>query len=171
MRRQGRIINVMLVALLAVFVLADTDAANGAEQGFRIVRGEGSVCASGNGIIQFHGSGSLYAKVEKGQMIISDETAVVQIRGEGTKHRLPNGWVLGQGFNGLIRLEGEDVFCQIIGKGVRALIEGEGIVMLAGKGVYRSPCDAAEEPWEYFDPEGVGIELGEYLAEPEELLE
>jgi hypothetical protein len=161
----------MLAALLALFVMADADVANSAGQGFRIIRGEGSVCAAGHGVVQFHGTGDLVARVEMGQLIVSDESAVVEIRGKGRKHTMPNGWVLYQGFNGKVHLRGEDVFGQLIGKGLRLKVEGEGIIMLMGRGAYRSPCDAPEEPWGYFNEEGVGVELGEYLSEPEELTE
>ena len=41
MRRQGRMICMTLVALMAVFAMADTDVANSAGKGFRIIRGEG----------------------------------------------------------------------------------------------------------------------------------
>ena len=171
MRRQGRMICMTLVALMAVFAMADTDVANSAGKGFRIIRGEGSVCAAGRGVVQFHGTGDLIAKIKMGQLIISDESAIVEIRGEGMKHTFPNGWVLYQGFNGWVHLRGEDLFGQIIGKGLRAQVEGEGIIMLTGRGAYRSPCDDPEEPWAYFSEKGVGVELGEYLAEPEEFLE
>lgn len=171
MKRQGSIICITLVALLAVFLMADTNVANSAQQGFRIIRGEGSVCAAGHGVAQFHGNGTLFAKVEMAQLLINDETAVVEIRGKGIKHTFPNGWVLYQGFNGWIHLEGEGLFGQIVGKGLRMKAEGQGVVMLMGRGVYRSPCDAAEEPWGYFDEDGIGVELGDYLGEPEELLE
>ena len=171
MRRQGKMICMTLVALMAVFVMADTDVANSAGQGFRIIRGEGSVCAAGHGVVQFHGTGDLIAKVQMGQLIVSDESAIVEIRGEGMKHTFPNGWVLYQGFNGWVHLRGEDLFGQIVGKGLRLKVEGKGIIMLMGRGAYRSPCDAPEEPWAYFDEEGVGVELGEYLADPEALLE
>ena len=49
--------------------------------------------------------------------------------------------------------------------------EGQGVIMLTGRGVYRSPCEAPEEPWGFFDEEGVAVDLGDYLAEPEEFLE
>jgi hypothetical protein len=162
---------VVLAALMAVFVMADTDAANGAGKGFRIIRGEGSVCAAGRGVLQFQGTGDLVAKVKMGQLIVSDEGAIVEIRGEGTKHTLPNGWVLYQGFNGWVQLRGEELFGQIMGKGLRLKVEGEGIIMLMGKGGYRSPCEATDEPVGYFNEKGVGVELGDYLAEPEEFLE
>ena len=69
MRRQGKIVCMMLVGLLALFAVADTDAANSAGQGFRIIRGEGSVCAAGHGVIQFHGTGDLVA--EAGESVIA----------------------------------------------------------------------------------------------------
>ena len=171
MRRQGKVVCMMLAGLLALFVMADTDTANSAGQGFRIIRGEGSVCAAGHGVIQFHGTGTLVAKIEAGQLIINDESAVVEIRGKGVKHTFPNGWVLYQGFDGWVHLRGEDMFGQLLGKGLRMWAEGEGVLMLMGRGVFRSPCDAPDEPWGTFDADGVAVELGEYLAEPEELTE
>lgn len=171
MKRQGKIVCMMLAGLLALFVMADTDVANSAGQGFKIIRGEGSVCAAGHGVVQFHGTGDLVAKIEAGQLIISDESAVVEIRGKGMKHTFPNGWVLYQGFDGWVHLRGEDIFGQIVGKGLRMKVEGHGVLMLMGRGVFRSPCDAPDEPWGYFDQDGVAVELGEYLAEPEELTE
>jgi hypothetical protein len=161
----------MLAGLLALFVMADTDVANSAGPGFKIIRGEGSVCAAGHGVVQFHGTGDLVAKIEAGQLIINDESAVIEIRGKGRKHTFPNGWVLYQGFDGWVHLRGEDLFGQIVGKGLRMKVEGEGVLMLMGRGVFRSPCDAPDEPWGYFDADGVAVELGEYLAEPEELTE
>ena len=140
-------------------------------KGFRIIRGEGSVCAAGRGVVQLHGTGDLVAKVKKGQLIISDESAIVEIRGEGRKLTLPNGWVLYQGFNGWVHLRGEDLFGQIMGKGLRVKVEGEGIIMLMGRGAYRSPCDAPDKPWRYFNEKGVGVELGESLIETEEFAE
>jgi hypothetical protein len=160
----------MLAGLLAIAATADTDVANSAGQGFRIVRGEGSVCAAGHGVVQFHGTGDLIARMEAGQLILSDESAVVEIRGRGMKHTMPNGWVLYQGFNGWVHLRGEDLFGQIVGKGLRMKVEGNGILMLMGRGAYRSPCEAPEQPWGYFDEDGVAVELGDYLLpEPEEL--
>lgn len=171
MRRQGRFISMMLVGVLALFVLADTDAADGAGQGFRIIRGEGSVCAAGNGVAQFHGTGTLMAKLRMGQIILNDETAVIEIRGKGIKHTFANGWVLYQGFNGWIHLEGEDLFGQILGKGLQMRSEGEGVILLTGRGAYRSPCDGPEGSWGVFDQDGLAVELGSYLNEPEELTE
>ncbi len=171
MRRQGRIVCMMLAGLLALFVVAGAGVANSAEQGFKIIRGEGSVCAAGHGVVQLHGTGDLVAQIAKGQLIVSDESAVVQIRGKGVKHRFPNGGVLYQGLEGVVHLRGEHLFAQIIGKGIRMKVEGDGIVMLMGRGAYRSPCDAPEEPWGFFDENGISVELGEYLSEPEELIE
>ena len=171
MRRQGRMICVTLVALMAVFAMGGTDPANSAGQGFKIIRGEGSVCAAGHGVVQFHGTGDLVAKIQAGQLIVSDESAIVEIRGEGVKHTFPNGWVLYQGFNGWVHLRGEDLFGQVLGKGLRLKVEGEGIIMLMGRGAYRSPCDATDEPVGSFNEKGVGVELGDYLDEPEEFLE
>jgi hypothetical protein len=171
MRFQGRTVCMMLVGLVALFVLADTDAADGAGKGFRIIRGEGSVCAAGNGLVQFHGTASLVAQVRKGQLIISDESAVVEIRGKGIKHTLPNGWVLYQGFNGSVHLEGENLFGQLMGKGVRMRAEGRGIIMLMGRGLYRSPCEGSEAQWGFINQEGVAVELGEYVVDSEELAE
>jgi len=171
MRFQGKTICMVLAGLVALFVLADTDAAIGAGQGFRIIRGEGSVCAAGNGMVQFHGTASLVAQVKRGQLIISDETAVVEIRGNGIKHTLPNGWVLYQGFNGSVHLEGEDLFGQIIGRGVRMKAEGRGIIMLVGRGLYRSPCEGSEAQWGFINQEGLAVELGDYMIGSEELTE
>lgn len=171
MSRQGSTVCVMVAFTLAFFVLADTDAADGVGPGFRIVRGEGSVCAAGSGIAQFHGTGSVVAHLAAGQLILSDETAVVEIKGKGLKHLFANGWVLYQGFDGWIHLEGEDVFAQIVGKDVRMKAEGEGVILLTGKGAYRSPCDASGEPFGFFGKEGIAIELGDYIAEPEELVQ
>ncbi len=171
MRRLGKITCITFVALMAVALMAHADVANSAEQGFRIIRGDGSVCAAGHGIAQFHGGGTLVARVEKGQLIINDESSVVEIRGKGVKHTFPNGWVLYQGFNGWVRLEGEDLFGQIVGKGLRMKAEGQGIMMLTGRGVYRAPCDGSDQPWGYFGREGIAIELGDYLGAPEDFLE
>jgi hypothetical protein len=161
----------VLVGFLALFVLADTDNAIGAGKGFRILRGEGSVCAAGNGIVQFHGTASLVAQVKKGQLIVSDETAVVEIRGNGTKHTLPNGWVLYQGFNGSVHLEGEELFAQIMGRGLRMKAEGQGIMMLVGRGLYRSPCEGSVAQWGFINQEGLAVELGDYMIGSEELAE
>jgi len=146
--------------MLALFALSDADMADGGE-GFKIVKGEGTICAAGNGAIQFHGSGNLAVKGRGGQLIISDESAVVMISGKGRKHVFPNGWVMYVGFNGKAQLEGEDMFGQIIGKGVRMKADGEGVMLLMGKGVYRVPCDAPESSWK-LTLDGVGIELNDY---------
>jgi hypothetical protein len=161
----------MLVGLMALFLAADTDTANAAGQGFRILRGEGSVCAAGTGLIQFHGSGTLVAEARGGQLIISDESAVVEIRGKGRKHTFANGWVLYQGFSGMVRLEGEDLFGQIVGKGLRMKSEGQGIIMLMGMGLYRSPCDGPEAQWGLFNRNGLAVELDDYLISSEDIAE
>jgi hypothetical protein len=166
-----KIICTMLVGLTALFVVADVHAADAVAQGFRLIRGEGSVCAAGNGVVQFHGSGTLVAEARGGQLILNDESAIVEIRGRGIKRVFPNGWVLYQGFNGTVRLEGEDLFGQIIGKGLRMKSEGQGVIMLMGMGLYRSPCDGPPTEWGFFRLEGQAIELGDYTIGSEEFAE
>ncbi len=165
MKRRANIL-AMVGAVLAIgFCLWGVEGALAEEDGSQIVRGQGSVCAAGHGVIQFHGSGTVIATVDAGQLILNDEDAVVEIRGDGIRHRFPNGWVLYQGFHGKVRLEGEDLFGQVIGKGLRMRAEGEGVMLLAGKGVYRSPCGgAAEVSWKFFNGDGLGVELGNFLS-------
>jgi hypothetical protein len=158
---QRKIVCLALTCLMALFVLSDVQPAQG-DEGFKLVRGEGSICASGHGAIQFHGNGTLAARVRGGQLIINDESAVVSITGNGKKHVFPNGWVMYIGYEGKVRLEGEDIFGQIIGKGLRMKARGEGVMLLMGKGVYRSPCKGSEEAWEYVDNKGRGIDLNDY---------
>lgn len=149
------------MCLLAAFVLYDVHSVQGA-QGFKLVKGEGSICAAGNGAIQFHGTGELTAKARGGQLIINDESAVISIEGKGRKYVMANGWVMYIGFHGKVRLQGEELFGQIVGKKVRMRAEGEGVMLLMGRGLFHVPCDDPNASWEFVGREGVGVDLNDY---------
>ena len=154
------------IACLAVMLaFTGADRLDGADAGFKVVKGEGSICAAGIGIIQFHGSGELVATLDAGQLIVNDEAVVVEIEGKGLKHLFANGWVLYEGMSGKVHLSGENLFGQIAGKGVRIAARGEGVMLLTGRGAYRSPCEDPAVPWASFGPAGVAVDLGDYIVD------
>ncbi len=155
-----------VVCFLMLFALADSTPAEEGT-GFRIVKGQGTVCAAGHGAIQFHGSGDLIARAQGGQVIINDDSAVVSVKGAGIRHQFANGWVLYQGFHGEIRLSGDNLFGQVLGTGIRMGARGEGIMLLAGRGVYKVPCGDPDAPLNFPGVEGVGIELGSFVVDSE----
>ena len=159
-----------VTGLLSLLVFSDIGPALGeAGAGFKVIKGEGSVCVAGTGAIQFSGSGDLVARADGGQLLVSDESAVLLISGYGFKHVFANGWVLYQGFRGKAVLNGEDMFGQIIGAGVRMKAAGEGVMLLTGKGRYKVPCDDPGAPWAPVGFGGVAVELNDYLVSTEEV--
>ena len=64
--------------------------------------------------------------------------AEIDVKGYGRKKELPDGTVVYAGFGGRAKISGSNVIVKVEGVRIHLVAHGKGVVVLKGKGVYRT---------------------------------
>ncbi len=148
----GVLVALAILAALIAGAFAIAGNADAAEIG---VEGRGVLYAKGSGMAVVEGDGTVAIRSNGTGTVLVTGAERISARGTGHKVDLPDGSVRFTGWQGTIKVIGEDITVRMEGSAIVFRAAGQGTAHLAGHGRYKVGERVGE-----WSPEGVDIPFG-----------
>lgn len=112
-----------------------------------VVRGLGTLDATGNGLVAVYGTAAYHATAGEGVLLVKDDdhNAIVHVEGYRGSFNW-NGWTVYFGFTGTANVFGSRVGIVLVGRELHVDAIGRGIAFMKGNGTY-SVNGGPRLPW------------------------